>query len=317
MKSAFNLNKGTCYLLKAIAAIIVLVHHYALYRFDNGYTSNFILKLFASQGGFLGVGLFFFLSGFGLMESETNNHLTFGTYLKKRMLKVYLPVFLITLLWLPVYYKIYNVDLQLWGGMALIFNDLFIDMKDCVLWFIKVLLLLYFIFYLFVAVYNKNKKLGFTILFISTVFAYTLVSSLKAPSYAVSVPFFAIGVIVSILKSRPRIFISAVSGICFISCTLTCLHQYFGASFMLPHTLFNYFALFTLILVFSKYSIDIKCPALIGALSFDVYLIHYKVIYTLTPNKEDINIALFISLTLIAITVFYPLRTFIAKKCKI
>jgi len=115
MKTIFNLSKGTCYLLKIIAAMTIVVHHYAHYRFDYGYTSNFILKLFASQGGFLGVGLFFFLSGYGLMESEMNNHITFGKYLRRRILKVYLPVVLVTMLWLPVYYNIYNVNLPMGG----------------------------------------------------------------------------------------------------------------------------------------------------------------------------------------------------------
>jgi len=199
----------------------------------------------------------------------------------------------------------------------LIIKDLFINMQDGVLWFVKVLLMLYVAFYIFVTLHNQNKTIGYISLAIFTIFMCIIVSSLKAPSYAMSIPFFSIGVIVSILRNEQRKFLPTVLGTCIACFALTSLYQYYNASYLLSHTLVNYLALILLILFFTKYSIDIKCPAVIGALSFDIYLIHYKVIYALTPNNEDINLSLFIALIVASVMIFYPFRTYIIKNCKV
>ena len=48
----------------------------------------------------MGVAIFFFLSGYGLMESEQKSHLSLAAFFKRRFLNVYLPVLLVTALWL-------------------------------------------------------------------------------------------------------------------------------------------------------------------------------------------------------------------------
>lgn len=100
------LDKTTTDLLKFLSCIMVAIHHYACYAISTEYSSNIILKAFSTQGGYLGVALFFFMSGYGLMQSERKKHLDFLPFLKKRLCKILLPSLLMTIIWIPLYCKI-------------------------------------------------------------------------------------------------------------------------------------------------------------------------------------------------------------------
>ena len=51
--------------IKLGAAIIVALHHYSQYVCANGLSSNIFYTIMSSQGGYLAVAVFFFLSGYG------------------------------------------------------------------------------------------------------------------------------------------------------------------------------------------------------------------------------------------------------------
>lgn len=182
-------------------------------------------------------------------------------------------------------------------------------MKDCVLWFVKVLLMMYVIFHIFVVSYLRNRAVGYLAMAMLTVASYCIVCALKAPSYALSVPFFCIGAILSVFKEKSSGFNLAIISVIAGSCLAVLIHQSLQASFLIIHTLFNYAFLIVFILIFSRYRIEICFPAIIGALSFDVYLIHYKVIYCLTPSNEDLHFPTFILLTSLGTISFYYFRT--------
>lgn len=65
---------------------MIALHHYSIDRVIAG-THNPIYQLLSTQGGWLGVAIFFFLSGYGLMKSELKNHIEFVPFVKKRLLK--------------------------------------------------------------------------------------------------------------------------------------------------------------------------------------------------------------------------------------
>ena len=99
------LTKRTCDLIKFLSALLVLSAHLGSTAIGMG-ASHWIWYLLATQNGYIGVAVFFFLSGFGLMQSELRVHLSFKDFLKRRVLKVYLPVLLVTALWLPMSYML-------------------------------------------------------------------------------------------------------------------------------------------------------------------------------------------------------------------
>lgn len=60
------LNRSLTDLVKWLCCIMVALHHYSQYVLSNDISNNIIYQIFSTQGGYLGVGVFFFLSGFGL-----------------------------------------------------------------------------------------------------------------------------------------------------------------------------------------------------------------------------------------------------------
>lgn len=101
-EAGFYLSKSVSNAIKIMAAVLVMLSHYSQYICANNLSDSLIFSIISSLGGYLGVALFFFLSGYGLMESEKNSHLNAIKFLKKRLLKVYLPVISVTLLWLAI-----------------------------------------------------------------------------------------------------------------------------------------------------------------------------------------------------------------------
>lgn len=106
MKHQIFLPKTTCDVLKLLAALLVVSSHMASTAIGPYHSGNPAFYATATQNGYLGVAVFFFLSGFGLMESELKAHLDFKTFFKKRYLKIFVPVLLVTALWIPAFYHI-------------------------------------------------------------------------------------------------------------------------------------------------------------------------------------------------------------------
>ena len=91
----------TSNLLKVLCCLIIALHHYSQQLHIIQPDCNPILRLFASQGGYIGVAFFFFLSGYGLIKSELKKHLSLIGFVTKRIRKVYIPTLIVTIVWLP------------------------------------------------------------------------------------------------------------------------------------------------------------------------------------------------------------------------
>lgn len=102
------LPKGACDVVKLVAALLVVTSHIGTVALGPAYNAAHpAFYILASQNGYIGVALFFFFSGYGLMESELRTHLPLTQFLRRRLLKIYFPVFLVTGLWFlftpPIY----------------------------------------------------------------------------------------------------------------------------------------------------------------------------------------------------------------------
>lgn len=96
------LPKDTCDVIKLVSALLVVTSHIGSVAINSYESTNWIFYALATQNGYVGVSLFFFLSGFGLMESEQKRHLSVSQYFRRRILKIYLPVVLVTVPWLII-----------------------------------------------------------------------------------------------------------------------------------------------------------------------------------------------------------------------
>ena len=90
--------------VKFLACIVIALHHYSQHAIGNsdGIIRSTLIP-FSAYGGYFGVAIFFFLSGYGLSKSDQKRHLNFNDFCKRRIGKVYAPVLLSTMLWLPLY----------------------------------------------------------------------------------------------------------------------------------------------------------------------------------------------------------------------
>lgn len=102
----FNISRSVSDFLKIISALLVMFSHYFNLKAQSGLELNAFEWCIRSQGGNVGVAVFFFLSGYGLMSSEMKSHLSAMQFLKRRFCKIYFPVLLITAIWLPISYRI-------------------------------------------------------------------------------------------------------------------------------------------------------------------------------------------------------------------
>lgn len=299
--------------MKVLAAILVMFSHYCSIKATNSSSLNAIEWLIRSQGGNIGVAIFFFLSGYGLMMSELKRHLTFTEYVRRRFLKVYLPVVCVTALWLPLAYHINATETG--GSIAQIIGGLMVGFEDPVLWFIKSLIILYAAFYLFSFLLTEGKiKKAFLLLWTLTVIT-CLINYFSNGSFGLSsmsgIPLFSVGVMSAYYGNRfykrfSIAFIPLVVSLMLLTLVFT-FHPRFLANMV--HSIADYAVVATILLVFSRFRPNVKIPAICAAVTFDIYLVHYKVLTVISESDMELSLWLFIASTAAASIGFYTLRT--------
>lgn len=295
--------------IKFGAAIVVALHHYSQYVCANGLSSNIIYKLFSSQGGYLAVAVFFFLSGYGLNESEKYKHLSFFSFLKKRWLKIYIPTLFVTALWIPieVLFKGPNI---IGGGKSLIYK-LFIGFDDEVLWFLKVLFILYFTFAVYSYIKKKFNQLYANVSINLMTIAVIAIVWCVFPIYCtISIPMFMLGIMTSncvdTSLSLRRLILSVLGWGTFV-CSYLLVYK---TNALCINVTINY--MFILAAIFALFKIPIiiktKPNLLFTSISFDLYLVHGKVLNILKSTVDNITPVDFIVYTFVFVLVFYMLR---------
>lgn len=311
--SGFQISRGASDLLKIVSAILVMFSHYFNLKAQVGFELNPFEWCVRSQGGNIGVGVFFFLSGYGLMMSEMKSHLPLKMFFRRRFCKIYLPVVLVTALWLPITYRITPPDTY-W----LIIRDLVIGFNDPVLWFIKSLILLYAVFWLSTVFIDKSNTIYFIVLCGGTVavcfFSYYTNGNFGLNSIS-GLPLFSIGVVTALWSSKvfkglhPAI-IPLVLSFAAVSLVMS-FYPRFVAN--LAHVIADYAVVATIIIVFSRWQPSIRIPAILSLITFDIYLIHFKVLVVMKEVTPTLPISLFIAVTVSFSIALYCLRTKLIK----
>lgn len=310
----FSISKDTANTVKVISALMVMFHHYSQYVEVSGIYDSIVFKLLSTQGGYIGVALFFFLSGYGLMESEQKSHLKLSAFFKRRFLKIYLPVLLVSTLWFafsPLLLKTQGVGwMNVGEGNWHIIKHIALGFGDGILWFVRVLFVLYSIFYLFSEIYIYNKRTAIALLVILTIMLTVFEAVYVNDFKSISIPYFSLGVLMSLFKARETkaVVMSVVALVCFAAIGFI----FYNVS-LAGHSAINAFMLAGLIVVLSIRQWQIKVPAVLSVISFDLYLIHNKVLMVLKGNMEIVTIEVFVIVTLITTLLFYLLRHRILK----
>lgn len=308
-----SFNRGLSDALKIAVALVVAVHHY-YYGYRTVVPDAFpIIFDVSGKIGSCGLGIFFFFSGYGLMESERRKPLvTFGDFVKRRLMKIYIPVLLVTSLWLLFFLPQLLPPPSSWM-QALKFAGEILSMllwkfSDAALWFIRSLLQLYFVFFVFVKLLRKNRlKSAWTVIVAGTILVY-LIKCISNEYQSIAIPFFSIGVFASCYKSKiwHGLHISLLPmAVCLIGALL--LHNDPTISELLIP---NYLFMMCLIFVCTNFKPELPTVPLLGALSFDIYLVHNKISdYVFGFLCREISIWQFALLTLVLAGILYFLRS--------
>lgn len=271
------LDRGLTDLMKLMAAIFVAMGHYSGHALV--YVENPLLRFFVMNGGSVGVAVFFFLSGYGLMMSEMKKHLGFLDFLKRRLMNVYLPVVIVSAVW----------GIVLWPAGAGVehlpqyMKITFVTFGDGILWFVRVIAVMYLLFYGYTLV-RKYNGWRLPALLVGTAFAYVLVYWWQASWCAISIPIFTLGVVLVEYNEKISHMMhgwGVASWLVVITALMGGLYFAFGNLY--AHALINYWVI-TAVVMFCAYKmITVTLPSWVGGISYDIYLTHHKVMNFLRP----------------------------------
>lgn len=197
-------------------------------------------------------------------------------------------------------------------------RDLIIGFRDPVLWFIKSLLLLYTVFYLATIFIRKSKILPLIILWIGTI-GVCIVSYYTNGDFGLNsisgIPLFAVGVVAALWSSNgSKRFHPALIPLV-LSFGAISLLMWWHPRFIpnLVHLIADYSTIAAILIVFCNWSPSIKMPAVISLMTFDIYLVHYKVLTVMKEYEPPMSIVLFLVATALLSLSFYFLRTKLIK----
>lgn len=284
--------------VKGFACVMIALHHYSQFILSEGISNSLFYKAFSTQGGYAGVALFFFLSGYGLMESESKHHLSLFQFAIKRFWKIYKAVLIVNLLTYGSILCWRYFETGLWDAinLMLLFS---ITKIDYYLWFITKL----FGCYLGFTVCSQIKKESIRNIAYGIgqiiVFCYLIVRG-EPSNHLVSILLFMVGIYVSLFKKHTSLIVNNIwTWITFIVLSLsTILLCYHIQDTLLVHTLFNLLMLLCFLWIVSRFGIYLNYKSFLGYISFPVYLVHHKVIMLSSALGHVAPVLLFLGLTI-------------------
>ncbi len=252
-------------LLKAICCVVIVLVHYASKNSD--YFFEFFLK---SAGENAVLPIFFILSAYGITKSELKNSITtFGSYCKKRLMKITIPLVLVVAFF-ETFFAFFSVDTT-----------------RCydVYWFIWVIYVVYILFYVAKKIFPlKNKKNQFFLLFSFSLVLIGLVAYLASfpAHYYRHLWSIILGIALAVYEKK----IIDNKRVSFVMIFFLCFFWTLFQSFVLKDSrMFSVYICSGLIVLFLSQLLlkdrCVKCDSVIakiGTASYEVYLVHMFVL---------------------------------------
>ena len=262
---------------KGLACLLIVAHHYCSWMMGKGY-GNWIINFIGVRGGVMGVTIFFFLSAWGLSESQIRNMYPLGLFIKRRLSKVYFPLIISSFIY--YLYLLYTESIR-FNPTYLFLNVLNIKLIDVVLWFCNTILIFYLIFY--VSFLPKKNSIKVSICFIATII-YSVLSTIifpNSPFYVYSIVGFPFGMVCSLYKERvPKLSFSGSWIILSSSFLLlgALLFPIYNKLFLMNFYSFLMLVFFLIITQRIHFSKETIILSFIGVYSYEIYLLHNKVL---------------------------------------
>ncbi len=315
---------GSINTLRFIAAMMVIFYHYSFtfYHGDLSYVDIPVLR-YLSQYGYLGVDIFFIISGFVIaLSAEGRNAYAF---FKSRIGRLY-PVFwisaIITTLFLIFGGNLISSEMSLTRFLTnltmiptIIWSKETIDFLDGAYWTLAIEMKFYFVILLLLVLKQFKRIETFTIPLSLLILLSAVFLNIKFDSDLIWIPNFIAGVIFyKIYKNGLntwRIFAlinTFIASLIFASNRLPYLSEGYNAVFkssiVTLYILFSY--IFFLLISLNKIKIpNNKYINILGLLTYPLYLLHQQIARIIFKYSEIHNIPLFFSFTFILIFIFF------------
>jgi len=286
--------------LKGFAILAIIFSHIGYFLAAD---TRFLYPLSILAG--VGVNLFLFLSGYGLTISLTKKKLTIKEFYKKRLVKLFLPLWLIISVfftldyfWLKITYPLATISQSFFGYFpkADIFQSL-----DSPLWYFTLILFYYLIFPLVFFKKNPGFSAGLILLISYSVLKLNLpIAQDVLKLYQLHLWAFPLGVLFaagffhsSFLKKLvptslekilyrlghfklPGRIISII--ILSLVVAYTAIHSGIGGKIIVEQSI-SLITMFCLVLIFIIKKIEFRIFSLFGIYSYEIYLIHWPILY--------------------------------------
>lgn len=272
MRKTLNLPKDRTDMVRGLACILIVLHHFCAKLMGMGY-SNFLIDLIGLRGGVTGVTIFFFLSGWGLSESQQQQQYDAWTFAKKRLIRVFIPLVFTNLLYYP--YILWSQD-RGFNVKDFILNVLNLHPIDGVTWYCNVLVLFYILFYVSFLLKKKVHIASCMTIFTILCALYSTYTNPDSPFMVYSLIGFPLGVIFSLYKNQ-------ISNIYFITCICSILPVLLILSILLPNysnlfiaNLFSWAVVLVLVSFITRFTLNSHILLFLGKYSYEIYLLHFK-----------------------------------------
>ena len=302
-----SMSKSSTDQLRGLFIVIMVIHHISQRM------ANPVLLTPFNDMGYYAVGIFFFLSGFGLTKSFKRKNTYLDKFFTKKIVKIYIPFVIVNTLTI-IAIRMKGDDLSV---LEILGYSLSIKMIDTTQWFIVAILIFYVFFWLsFITTANIVKsQISITVL------VFLFIISCKYLSlggwWYISSLCFPMGVIYAANEKKlfeiiynKYNFVIALSLVLFILTLVLFLKSIFPAMGLISCV---FFTLFIIVISFKILPCS-KLFSMIGIISMEIYMIHMKVlalfIYFLPFDSSLIIIPYFISLIILSVY-FNKLNNFI------
>ncbi len=311
------LDKGFTDVLRFVSCLLVAGSHYSQYCLNESIYNNLIIRLLSTGGGYLGVAIFFFLSGYGLTCSLKMRWKPFKTFIWGRIKKVYIPVVCVSLLWVvlllvfpELQQHISGVNKNVAEGLVLksLFDVFLFQFSDSVLWFISILLILNFLLYLYLLLKRSGRSIApWAVLSVGTV-VVMIYTRFRIGAFAVvSIPLFSIGALVA--QYGKWIYVKRRSLVIVLLMAFAVLVLFFNNNLVFVHGLINYSIVVVLLWCVSNWIVRIEgLPDVVAGMSYDLYLTHKKILAVIAIFAPTMFLIMFLMLSTIVAYCFYHLR---------
>lgn len=256
--------------LRGIAILLVMHSHY--FADENLYVFSGVPRQLLSSIGFLGVGLFVFMSGYATMISYNTKPDYLKYYIPKRLLRLYIP-FLIA-------YVVF-VIIMLFYGKQLSLNDFLglpiMSLPRTLNWYLKVQLGLYIAFYLVAKIFKKSRTIIFALFLVCAVFMIVGNITKISNFWFESSYLFPLGMLFAFYRdgifdvlSKRKMFSFFLSS--FVLFITYILYYFLGGLFCEIIFTFGFVQFLTTLCIYFKGESNVL--KFLGVLSIDLYLSH-------------------------------------------